>query len=125
MSQKLKGTVKWFNDAKGFGFIEHESGRDVFVHFSVIEGEGYKTLKDGEPVEYEIIEGDKGLHAKSVIRLSPPVKKIGGGLAIEIEVVSGDADDGNENINNPTVPITEPEDFPFPSLGQSPDLAEG
>ena len=68
MSETLKGVVKWFNDAKGFGFIEHSSGRDVFVHFSVIEAEGFKTLKDGEEVLYEIKEGPKGLHAARVQR---------------------------------------------------------
>jgi len=64
----VTGTVKWFNDAKGFGFIEHTSGRDVFVHYSVIETEGFKTLKDGEIVEYAIEEGPKGLHAIKVQR---------------------------------------------------------
>jgi CspA family cold shock protein len=68
MSDTLKGTVKWFNDAKGFGFIEHTSGKDVFVHYSVIEAEGFKTLKDGEEVEYEIKEGPKGFHAMRVQR---------------------------------------------------------
>lgn len=70
MSDTLKGTVKWFNDAKGFGFIEHTSGKDVFVHYSVIEAEGFKTLKDGEEVEYEIKEGPKGLQAMRVQRSS-------------------------------------------------------
>ena len=70
MSDTLKGTVKWFNDAKGFGFIEHTSGKDVFVHYSVIEAEGFKTLKDGEEVQYEIKEGPKGLHAMRVQRSS-------------------------------------------------------
>lgn len=65
---RLRGVVKWFNDAKGFGFIEHESGRDVFVHYSVIESEGFKTLKDGEEVEYQLEEGVKGLHAVRVVR---------------------------------------------------------
>ena len=64
----LKGIVKWFNDAKGFGFIEHTSGRDVFVHYSVIATEGFKTLKDGESVEYEFKEGPKGLQAVKVLR---------------------------------------------------------
>ena len=69
MSETLKGVVKWFNDAKGFGFIEHTSGRDVFVHYSVIEADGFKTLKDGEEVLYEIKEGPKGLHALRVQRV--------------------------------------------------------
>ena len=68
---KLRGKIKWFNDAKGFGFIEHSSGKDVFVHFSSIQSEGFKTLKDGDDVEYEIVEGPKGLHAMKV-------QKIGG-----------------------------------------------
>lgn len=74
MSDTLKGVVKWFNDAKGFGFIEHTSGKDVFVHYSVIEAEGFKTLKDGEEVEYEIKEGPKGLHAVRVARSGIPVQ---------------------------------------------------
>jgi len=64
----FKGVVKWFNDAKGFGFIEHTSGRDVFVHYSVIDADGFKTLKDGESVEYELKEGPKGLQAAKVTR---------------------------------------------------------
>jgi CspA family cold shock protein len=68
MSETLKGVVKWFNDAKGFGFIEHPSGKDVFVHYSAIEADGFKTLKDGEEVVYEIKEGPKGLHASRVQR---------------------------------------------------------
>jgi CspA family cold shock protein len=72
MGELMRGVVKWFNDAKGFGFIEHETGRDVFVHYSVIESEGFKTLKDGEEVDYELREGDKGLHAARVIRVNPP-----------------------------------------------------
>ena len=67
-SETLKGIVKWFNDAKGFGFIEHTTGKDVFVHYSVIEDDGFKTLKDGEEVSYEIKEGPKGLHAVKVYR---------------------------------------------------------
>lgn len=72
MSETLKGVVKWFNDAKGFGFIEHKSGKDVFVHYSVIQADGFKTLKDGETVEYELNEGSKGLHAARVFRLAQP-----------------------------------------------------
>jgi CspA family cold shock protein len=71
-SSTLKGTVKWFNDAKGFGFIAHSSGRDVFVHYSVIATEGFKTLKDGETVEYELKEGPKGLQASKVLRAATP-----------------------------------------------------
>jgi len=64
----VKGTVKWFNDQKGFGFISPESGNDVFVHHSVIQGDGYKSLKEGEPVEFDIIEGPKGEQAANVVR---------------------------------------------------------
>lgn len=63
-----KGTVKWFNDSKGFGFIEQESGDDVFVHFSAIEGEGFKTLAEGDSVTFEIANGAKGLQAVNVCK---------------------------------------------------------
>jgi CspA family cold shock protein len=68
------GTVKWFDSKKGFGFILNAEGKDVFVHFSSIEGEGFRSLKDGEQVEYEQISGDKGLLAKNVKRLHPKEK---------------------------------------------------
>jgi len=61
-----KGSVKWFNDQKGFGFIEQEGGADVFVHFSAIQGEGFKTLAEGQAVEFEVVEGPKGLQAANV-----------------------------------------------------------
>lgn len=64
-----KGKVKWFNNQKGYGFITPESGNDVFVHHSSIQGDGYKTLKEGEEVEFEIEKGPKGEQAKNVIRL--------------------------------------------------------
>ena len=65
------GTVKWFDSKKGFGFILNTEGKDVFVHFSSIEGDGFRSLKDGEAVEYEQTSGDKGLLAKNVKRLTP------------------------------------------------------
>ena len=63
-----KGRVKWFNDEKGFGFIEREEGNDVFVHFSAINMEGYKTLEEGTEVEFEVVEGAKGPQASNVNR---------------------------------------------------------
>jgi len=60
------GKVKWFNNAKGFGFIEQEDGEDVFVHFSAITSDGFKTLKEGDAVTFEVTEGPKGLQAKDV-----------------------------------------------------------
>lgn len=67
---RLKGTVKWFNNAKGFGFIGREDGPDVFVHYSAIMSEGYKSLQEGDPVEFEIVEGQKGPQAGNVTKLS-------------------------------------------------------
>jgi len=63
-----RGKVKWFNDAKGYGFIEQDSGDDVFVHFSAIQMDGFKTLSEGQIVEFEIQSGAKGLHATNVTR---------------------------------------------------------
>jgi CspA family cold shock protein len=65
---KEKGTVKWFNGAKGYGFIQRSTGEDVFVHFSVIQENGYRTLNEGEVVEFELLKGPKGLQAANVIR---------------------------------------------------------
>jgi len=64
-----KGKVKWFNDAKGYGFIEQEGGEDVFVHFSAIQMDGFKTLAEVQVVEFEVKAGDKGLHAANVVRV--------------------------------------------------------
>ncbi len=64
-----KGRVKWFNEAKGYGFIAQDSGEDVFVHFSAIQSEGFKTLQEGQEVEFEIEAGDKGLHAAHVVKV--------------------------------------------------------
>lgn len=63
------GKVKWFNASKGYGFIEQESGEDVFVHFSQIQEDGFKSLNEGQDVEFEITQGDKGLQAKNVVKL--------------------------------------------------------
>ena len=65
----MTGKVKWFNAEKGFGFIEREDGDDVFVHFSAIQSEGFKTLEEGEDVEFEIVEGNRGPQAANVTRL--------------------------------------------------------
>ena len=65
---KTKGTVKWFNDRKGVGFIRLESGDDVFVHYSALQGEGFKTLKEGENVEFEVVQGAKGPQASNVLK---------------------------------------------------------
>jgi len=66
MSEQVEGTVKWFNDEKGFGFIEQEGGSDVFVHFSAIEGSGRKTLHEGQKVTMEVTQGQKGPQAENV-----------------------------------------------------------
>jgi CspA family cold shock protein len=66
----LRGTVKWFNNAKGFGFIGREDGPDVFVHYSAISSEGYKSLQEGDQVEFEIVEGQKGPQAGNVMKVS-------------------------------------------------------
>ena len=64
---KTNGTVKWFNETKGFGFIEREDGPDVFVHFSAIQGDGFKTLADGQKVEFDVTYGQKGPQAENVV----------------------------------------------------------
>jgi len=67
---RIKGTVKWFNNAKGFGFIGQESGPYVFVHYSAVKSEGYKSLTEGDQVEFEIVQGQKGPQADNVTKLS-------------------------------------------------------
>ncbi|WET12179.1 MULTISPECIES: cold-shock protein [unclassified Pseudomonas] len=66
MSDRQNGTVKWFNDEKGFGFITPESGPDLFVHFKAIEGDGFRSLKEGQKVSFEAIQGPKGMQAEKV-----------------------------------------------------------
>lgn len=65
-----KGKIKWFSDAKGYGFIEREEGEDVFVHFTAIVGEGFRTLKEGQEVEFEVVQGEKGPQAENVTVIS-------------------------------------------------------
>jgi cold shock protein len=67
--EKEQGTVKWFNDAKGYGFIQRASGGDVFVHHSAIEAQGFKSLKEGEQVEFTVTKGPKGLQAENVTKV--------------------------------------------------------
>jgi CspA family cold shock protein len=65
----IEGTVKWFNESKGFGFISREDGDDVFVHFSAIEGDGHKTLVEGDQVSFDIVDGEKGPRASNVVKI--------------------------------------------------------
>lgn len=69
MAERIQGTVKWFNRTKGYGFIEHEGGDDVFVHFSAIRGEGFRNLEEGDQVEFTIENSPKGPQAADVVRL--------------------------------------------------------
>tara|TARA_R110000772_G_scaffold154334_1_gene265300 strand:- start:656 stop:865 length:210 start_codon:yes stop_codon:yes gene_type:complete len=69
MSNKVSGTVKWFNESKGFGFIEQESGPDVFAHYSAIASSGYKTLAEGQRVEFEVTQGQKGPQAENIVAI--------------------------------------------------------
>tara|TARA_R110001592_G_scaffold233093_1_gene490608 strand:+ start:14140 stop:14349 length:210 start_codon:yes stop_codon:yes gene_type:complete len=69
MSNTVKGKVKFFNEAKGFGFIEQESGPDVFAHFSAITGDGFKTLAEGQEVEFKVTQGEKGPQAENIVAI--------------------------------------------------------
>ena len=67
MSERIIGTVKWFNGSKGYGFIQRDNGPDVFVHYSAIQGEGYKNLEEGQQVEFTVVDGQKGPQASDVV----------------------------------------------------------
>ena len=69
MSEVIKGSVKWFNESKGFGFLEREGGPDVFAHFSAIQGSGFKTLAEGQQVEFSVTQGPKGPQAENIVPL--------------------------------------------------------
>lgn len=69
MADREVGTVKWFNDAKGFGFIVRENGADVFVHYQAIRGDGHRSLTDGQKVEFLVVQGQKGLQAEDVVKI--------------------------------------------------------
>ncbi|WP_144923488.1 MULTISPECIES: cold-shock protein [unclassified Pseudomonas] len=69
MAARETGNVKWFNDAKGYGFIQREGGADVFVHYRAIRGEGHRSLTEGQQVEYAVVQGQKGLQAEDVVGL--------------------------------------------------------
>ena len=70
MSEKQQGTVKWFNNGKGYGFIEREDGDDLFVHFNAIIGDGFRSLEEGQRVEFNVVQGQKGLQAQDVVALN-------------------------------------------------------
>lgn len=72
MGERVTGTVKWFSNEKGYGFIQREGANDVFVHYSSIQGEGFKTLSEGQTVEFEVEQGSKGPQAANVVALSAP-----------------------------------------------------
>lgn len=70
MAERETGTVKWFNNDKGYGFIERDEGGDIFVHYSALQGEGYRSLEDGQRVEFNVVQGQRGLQAQDVTRIA-------------------------------------------------------
>jgi CspA family cold shock protein len=68
--ERIRGVVKWFNNAKGYGFLGHEGGPDVFIHYTAITGDGYKSLQEGDAVEFDIVQGQKGPQAANVIKVT-------------------------------------------------------
>lgn len=89
--ERATGKVKWFSQEKGFGFITREDGTDVFVHYSSVQGNGFRTLEQGEAVEFDVVEEPKGLKAHNVLRLAPPAtagaeQPAWGGRAAEPEI---------------------------------------
>ncbi len=120
MAELQRGVVKWFNDAKGFGFIEHTSGRDVFVHYSVIEWDGFKTLKDGEEVHYELSEGDKGLHAAKVVRVADAKEE-----GSEEQSASSESMEASSSDAEGTMPELEIENTPTASESEDATINSG
>ena len=91
-TMRITGKVKWFNNAKGYGFIERESGSDVFVHFSAIQGAGFRTLEEGQDVEFEIVDGPKGPQAGNVSGAGDS----SAGDSSADDLSAGDSSDGEE-----------------------------
>jgi CspA family cold shock protein len=104
---QYKGKVKWFNNAKGYGFIGREDGPDVFVHYSSIQLDGYKTLKEGDDVEFDIVQGQKGAQADAVVRLRDGGPTPEAPAASEVSAVS-EAPAAAEASAAPKEPVDEP-----------------
>jgi CspA family cold shock protein len=91
VSERESGTVKWFNDSKGYGFLERDGGGDVFVHFSAIQGSGHRTLVEGQRVEFAVVQGDRGPQADQVIATSPGPQAA---AQEQAEVIEGERETG-------------------------------